>query len=119
MKFNMRAQWVNALIIKVVGKTMGYHFISLRVMSLWKPSGRMDCVEMEKCLFLLHFSLKEDYERVLKDGPWFVGGHYLSIRNWEPNFKPSTASVTSVVVWIRLPELPIEYYELLILRELG
>ena len=81
----MRAQWVNALIIKVVGKTMGYHFISLRVMSLWKPSGRMDCVEMEKCLFLLHFSLKEDYERVLKDGPWFVGGHYLSIRNWEPN----------------------------------
>ena len=118
-KANMRAQWVNALIIKVVGKIVGYHFLSSRVMSLWKPSGRMDCVDMEKGLFLIHFSLKEDYERVLKDGPWFVGGHYLSIRNWEPNFKPSMANVTFVAVWIRLSELPIEYYKPLVLRELG
>nr|POE78910.1 hypothetical protein CFP56_31966 [Quercus suber] len=108
---NMRAHWVNALIIKVVGKTVGYHFLSSRVMSLWKPSGRMDCVDMEKGFFLIRFSLKEDYERVLNDGPLFVGGHYLSIRNWEPNFKPSTTSVTFVAVWIHLPELPIEYYE--------
>ena len=118
-KANMRAQWVNALIIKVVGKIVGYHFLSSRVMSLWKPSGRMDCVDMEKGLFLIHFSLKEDYERVLKDGPWFVGGHYLSIRNWEPNFKPSMANVTSVAVWIRLSELPIEYYKPSVLWELG
>lgn len=88
-------------------------------MSLWKPSGRMDCVNLEKGFFLIRFSLKEDYERVLKDGPWFVGGHYLSIRNWEPNFKPSMASITSIVVWIRLSELPIEYYKPLVLWELG
>lgn len=118
-KANMRAQWVNALIIKIVGKIVGYHFLSSRVMSLWKPSGWMDCIDMEKGLFLIHFSLKEDYERVLKDGPWFVGGHYLSIRNWEPNFKPSMANVTSVAVWIRLSELPIEYYKPSVLWELG
>ncbi|XP_075655267.1 uncharacterized protein LOC142625512 [Castanea sativa] len=88
-------------------------------MSLWKPSGRMDCVNLEKGFFLIRFSLKEEYERVLKDGPWFVGGHDLSIRNWEPNFKPSTTSVTSVVVWIRLPELPIKYYKPSVLRELS
>lgn len=28
-KANMRAQWANTFIIKVVGKTMGYHFLSL------------------------------------------------------------------------------------------
>lgn len=88
-------------------------------MSLWKPSGRMDCVDLEKDFFLIRFSLKEDYERVLKDGPWFVGGHYLSIRNWEPNFKPSMASITSIIVWIRLSELPIEYYKPSVLWELG
>lgn len=79
----------------------------------------MDCVDLEKDFFLIRFSLKEDYERVLKDGPWFVGVHYLSIRNWEPNFKPSMASITSIVVWVRLSELPIEYYKPSVLWELG
>ena len=60
---------------------VGYQFLSSHIMSLWKPCGRMDCVDLEKDFFLIRFSLKEDYERVLKDDPWFVGGHYLSIRN--------------------------------------
>ena len=56
---------------------------------------------------------------MLKGGPWFVRGHYLSIRNWEPNFKPSSASVSSVVVWVLLPELHIEYYEPTVLQDIG
>ena len=36
-----------------------------------------------------------------------------------PNFKPSTANVSLVAVWVRLLELPIEYYEPSILRDLG
>lgn len=46
-------------------------------------------------------------------------GHYLFIRGWEPNFKSSTANLSSVVERIRLPELPIEYYEPLVLRAIG
>lgn len=55
----------------------------------------------------------------LREGSWFVGGHYLSIRCWEPNFKSSKANLSSVAVWIRLPELPIEYYDPSALKEIG
>jgi len=48
-----------------------------------------------------------------------VGGHYLSIRKWEPNFKPSTANVSLVAIWVRFPELPIEYFEPSVPRDLG
>ena len=58
-------------------------------------------------LFLVKFSLAEDVDRVLKEGPWFIGQHSLAIRQWEPNFKASTTTLSSVAVWIRLPELPI------------
>ena len=68
-KASIRSLWTNALIIKVVGKIMGYQFLTSRIMSMWKPSGRLDCVDLEKDFFLVRFSLKEDYERVLKDGP--------------------------------------------------
>ena len=60
--------------------------------------------------FLTRFSLREDYENILKRGPSFIGEHFLSIRPWEPDFRLAIASVTSIVVWVRLNELPIEYY---------
>ena len=70
------------------------------------------------CCFIKLY-LKDDYVKILSGGPWFVSGHFLSIRGWVPNFKPSTANVSSIAVWVRLPELHVEYYEPLILRDLG
>ncbi|KAK9991877.1 hypothetical protein SO802_026862 [Lithocarpus litseifolius] len=78
----------------------------------------MECVNFGQGFFLIRFLMKEDYVRVLKGGPWFIGGHYLSIRHWEPNFKASTANLSSVAVWVRLPELAIEYYEISVLWEI-
>ena len=48
---------------------------------------------------------------MLKNEPWFVGENFLSIRPWEPNFKPAMAVVSSIAIWVRLNELPIEYYD--------
>ena len=51
-------------------------------------------------------------------GSWFIGDHFLSIRPWEPFFKPSSANVALIAVWIRLYELPIELYEAEVLKEI-
>jgi hypothetical protein len=53
--------------------------------------------------------LRTSFEEVLKGGPWFIGEHFLSLRLWTPNFRASAASVSSVAVWVRLPELLVEY----------
>lgn len=118
-KASIRGHWSNALIVKVVGKMVGYQVMSTRLLNLWKPSGRMDCIDLGEGFFLIRFSAKEDYGKALKDGPWFVSGHYLSMRNWEPNFNPSKANVATIAVWVRLPNLPIEYYEPSVLRDIG
>ncbi|XP_075670276.1 uncharacterized protein LOC142640060 [Castanea sativa] len=118
-KASIQAPWANALIVKVFGRTMGYHFLHSRLLGMWKPVGLMSCIALSSDFFLIRFSVKEDYVKVLCAGPWFVGGHYLSIRSWEPNFKVSSANLSSVAVWIRLPELPIEYYESFVLKDIG
>ena len=118
-KATLRAQWKNALIVKVFGKIVGYQFLYSRIMSLSKPGGKLNYIALGNDFFQIQFSLKEDYTIVLKGGPWFIGGHYLSIRNWEPNSKASITFVSSVVVWVRLPELPVEYYEPSIFWEIG
>lgn len=63
--------------------------------------------------------LKEDFENILKKGPWFIGDHFLSLRPWEPNFKSASANVSSIAVWIKLNELPIEYYNAEALHHIG
>nr|POE55166.1 hypothetical protein CFP56_02168 [Quercus suber] len=110
LKQEIRNPWTRALIVKVYGRSVGFNFIHNKLLAIWKPAGRFDCVGLGHGFFLTRLSLKEDYENVLRKGPWFIGGHFLSIRPWEPNFHPATTNVSTVAVWIRLNELPIEYY---------
>nr|POE61354.1 uncharacterized protein CFP56_66724 [Quercus suber] len=118
-KQRIRAPWTNALIVKVFGKNVGYNYLHSKLLDLWKLTGRVDMVDFSRDFFLLRFSVDEDLEVVLKKGPWFVGGHFLSIQRWEVNFKPSEALVSSVAVWVKLNELPIEYYNAIVLRQIG
>ncbi|XP_050258954.1 uncharacterized protein LOC126703943 [Quercus robur] len=93
LKQEIRTPWTRALIVKVYG--LGHGF------------------------FLTRLSLKEDCENILRKGPWFIGEHFLSIRPWEPDFHPATANVSLVAVWIRLNALPIEYYNVKALHQIG
>ncbi|KAK7809564.1 hypothetical protein CFP56_018379, partial [Quercus suber] len=63
--------------------------------------------------------LQSDLQVVLKGGPWYVGQHFLAIRKWELEFKAEEASLFFVAVWIRLPRLPIEFYDPIILKKTG
>lgn len=68
---------------------------------------------------MIIFNSTEDYNKVLRVGPWFVGEHFLAIRPWEPYFEASKAKLSSVAVWVRLPKLPIEFYDREVLKEIG
>ena len=99
-KLTIRSPWALTLIIKPFGKAVGFNFLQSKLNLLWKP-------------------LKEDLNAVLEKGPWFIGGHFLSIRPCEPLFKPVTANVNSIAVWVRLHELPMELYEIELLKQIG
>ncbi|KAF3975669.1 hypothetical protein CMV_001084 [Castanea mollissima] len=79
----------------------------------------MDCIDFGFDYYLVKFELVDDVDHILKGGPWFIGQHFLAIRQWELEFKASFATLSSVAVWIRLPELPIEFYENTALLKIG
>ncbi|KAH0705518.1 hypothetical protein KY290_010209 [Solanum tuberosum] len=49
--------------------------------------------------------------KALHGGPWFINGFFLSIRRCQPNFVASSAKETVTAIWLRLPELPTQYYD--------
>lgn len=118
-KLRIGEPWTKAIIVKLVGRSVGFNFLQNKLNQLWKPTRRLDCVDLGNDFFLARFYSKEDLDVVLKRGLWFIGDHFLSIRPWEPFFKLDSADVSLIAVWIRLNGLPIELYEAGVLKQLG
>ncbi|KAI8024284.1 Perakine reductase [Camellia lanceoleosa] len=60
--------------------------------TMWGAMGDMKVVDLGSDFFLVRLSNRDDYDHVLFDGPWVIAGHYLSIRKWRPEFRPSEPS---------------------------
>lgn len=37
-------------------------------------------------------------------------GHYITICKWRPNLMPTDEDITTTIVWVRVPLLPIEMF---------
>ena len=118
-KARIKAPWSKALIVKVFDRTVGFNYLTFKINALWKPTTRIDCVNLGKDYFLIKFYSFDNYDKVLNGGPRFVGEHFLAIKPWEPYFRASGDNLTFVAVWVRFLELPIEFYDLEVLKEIG
>lgn len=72
------------------------------------PSISLSLVDLSNGYYIAKFVDKLDYDRALLGGPWVIGDHYLHVRLWTPNFE---ARIDVLPIWVRFPDLPIEYYE--------
>lgn len=70
----------------------------------------MELIALENEYFLVKFGSMADYEFSKFGGPWMIMEHYLIVKEWRHNFDPHTDKTEKVIVWVRLPDLPIEYY---------
>ncbi|CAN0880706.1 hypothetical protein LINGRAHAP2_LOCUS13806 [Linum grandiflorum] len=67
-------------------------------------------VDLESEVFLASFEDPNDYFHALSGGPWTILGHYLTAFAWDPLFRVSDDLRPRMVVWIRFPILPYQYY---------
>ncbi|XP_019256342.1 PREDICTED: uncharacterized protein LOC109234734 [Nicotiana attenuata] len=68
--------------------------------------------------YIAKFKCEEHMIKVLNAGPWFIFGHFLSIQRWKPNFVATEVKSSLTVIWIRLPQLPTEFYDGIILAKI-
>ncbi|OMO49887.1 Endonuclease/exonuclease/phosphatase [Corchorus capsularis] len=114
-----RRQWEDCLIVKLLGRTISYTVLADRLEKLWKPKGDWELIDLGSGFYLAKFYAQEDLKFVVDEGPWSFFGHYLTMRLWQPNFNPATATIESTAVWVRFPVLPMECYHSRILMALG
>ncbi|XP_021853784.1 uncharacterized protein [Spinacia oleracea] len=107
----LRSPWKLCLMGKCMGINVRPNFMEARVRAMWRVKGSMEVIDLGKNVFLFRFTQTVDYERALFWGPWFILDHYLMITTWKPNFRPSINQFDTMSVWIRIEELPVEYYD--------
>ena len=79
-KYKIIQRWLTSLIVKVFEKNVGYNYLKWKLQALLKPKGQMDVINLRDGYFITKFVFEDDIQNVLKGGPWFIVGHYLTIR---------------------------------------
>ncbi|XP_022988533.1 uncharacterized protein LOC111485743 isoform X2 [Cucurbita maxima] len=112
-------QFDQSLIAWVVGMKIHPRQLAVRLRRNLHLAGDLDVFELGLGFFVLKFSNALDYYEALEERPWSISHLCIYVFPWIPNFKPSEASIPFVDVWIRLPELSIEYYDKEVLEKIA
>lgn len=101
----------NSIIIKLFSKSVGHQLIKTKLQSFWRSLEPINLIDLGHAFFLIKFTHEDNMLHVLHDDPWFILGHFLMVRMWEPKFVVSSAQLAYSAIQARLPELPTEYYD--------
>lgn len=69
--------------------------------------------------YVVHLPNNSDYETALFGGPWMVSEHYLTVQRWFLAFDPEIDYIQKATVWVRLPKLPIHFFNKEFLARIG
>ncbi|CAN1128001.1 hypothetical protein LINPERHAP2_LOCUS4360, partial [Linum perenne] len=89
-----------------------------RLEFLWAKVGRIQVPDVANSFFLVRFSDNDDYKRAAFGGPWKIYDYYISISRWSPTLNKEEP-VKKILTWVRLPKLPIHYFNHLVVNRIG
>ncbi|XP_058776628.1 uncharacterized protein LOC131650950 [Vicia villosa] len=107
------------IIFKLLVRRIGYKALENRLNLVWIRKGVFNIINLRNDYYLVAFSNEEDKNAAMANGHWFIYDHYLTIKDWRPNFQPENDSIKEVDVWVRITGFPIEYYDPRILYVFG
>uniref|UniRef100_A0A803LTV7 DUF4283 domain-containing protein n=1 Tax=Chenopodium quinoa TaxID=63459 RepID=A0A803LTV7_CHEQI len=111
--------WINSVTFKVVGKSLSFDYLKQKIIPLWKLPESIKINTLGKGFYNINTPSPQEQQRILGGGPWFIGKLLVHVQPWTPGFRASEARITTAPVWIALPELPIEFHNQDILRQIG
>ncbi|XP_019259540.1 PREDICTED: uncharacterized protein LOC109237665 [Nicotiana attenuata] len=111
--------WCYSIIIKLFGRRMPHYLLRSKLIELWNPFERLILIDLGWDFFIAKFGKEENLAKAIQQGPWFISGSFLSVRRWEPKFFPHEATLSLTAIWVRLPQLPTEFYAKEILEKIG
>lgn len=67
-KIIARKPWRTSLIIKLIGRKIGYQFLLRRLQSMWRIQSPFALIDLPNDFFIIRFTSKEEYSAALLSG---------------------------------------------------
>ncbi|CAN1166149.1 hypothetical protein LINPERHAP2_LOCUS26571 [Linum perenne] len=99
-------------------KSFSFIAMKRRLEFLWARSGAIQVSDMTNSFFLVRFASNDDYARAAFEGPWKIYDYYIAVSQWSPSFNEDEP-IKSILTWVRLPKLPIHYFNSLAVSRIG
>ncbi|CAN0886133.1 hypothetical protein LINGRAHAP2_LOCUS15293 [Linum grandiflorum] len=112
-KARFRRPCRSALVVKGLDRKIPYLPLARRLNYLWAKHGHIQILDLKNDCYLVQLRRQDDYVWAINGGgggAWMLGDTYLTIHCWLRGFDPCTTKVTTTMVWVELPDLPIEFY---------
>ncbi|MBA0562457.1 hypothetical protein Golob_007500 [Gossypium lobatum] len=85
------------VVVKLLGRKVGYQTLSNRIYHLWKPSTPISILDLENDYFMIKFQSKVDYFKALTEGSWAGFGQHLTVHPWTELFSMEQPFLSDVV----------------------
>lgn len=111
--------WMYSIVVKVMGQKINHMYLKTKLKMLWKMYEEIIRIDLGHDYYIAKFFKEENMKNILQNGPSFINEYFISAERWSPNFVASEAKEDISEIWIRLPELPTEFYDHQILARVG
>ncbi|CAL1398876.1 unnamed protein product [Linum trigynum] len=119
LRNKLSAPWQRTLVVRLLGRSIGYSILCSRLKALWKPTSEMEIFALDDDCFLVKLGNDKDYFSALSDGPWVIFDHYLVVQQWTPSFRVTDKLPNTMVLCVQFPGLPVHFYHQELLFALG
>lgn len=102
-----------------MGRPWDVVILRTRLANLWNIHGKFDLVDVGHNLFIIRNLDPTIRESILTKGPWKLAGQFLAIQKWFPEFDPTTFKMTKAITWVRIFNIPPQFYRESILLQIA
>ncbi|KAI5423833.1 hypothetical protein KIW84_030161 [Lathyrus oleraceus] len=102
--------WSNSIILFALGDSLSMNAVKKFMEKNWNSVSLPELYYNEEGYFIVRFRNQEDREHVLAQGPYFIYGKPLFLRQWSSDFEMKEDILWVMPLWVTFPQLPLHLW---------
>ena len=102
--------WEGSLVGQFLDKRLPLHVVRSFVERLWGKHELPEIFITDNGLYIFRFKDIVARDWVLENGPWYMAGRPIIIRFWKPCMDMLNVQITSLPIWVKFFNIPLEYW---------
>jgi hypothetical protein len=104
------SKWSSSLVGQFLDKPLPFYIVKRTVDALWAQYGKVEVFLLENGLYLFRFTDERIRDEIMEAKLWHIANKPLILRKWTLGMQLLKISLSTVPVWIKLHNLPIEFW---------